>query len=44
MSSQASARTYVSFPESKSDNAALSAFRAWVEGQASQYREAAGLG
>lgn len=35
---------YVSFPESKSDNAALSAFRAWVEGQASQYREAAGLG
>ena len=35
---------YLIFPENKSDNAALIVFRGWVEQQAREYREAAGLG
>lgn len=35
---------YLIYPERKSENAALTAFRTWLEGQARQYREPMGLG
>lgn len=35
---------YLIYPERKSENAALTAFRAWLEGQAREYREPIGLG
>ncbi|TKC80243.1 LysR family transcriptional regulator [Trinickia terrae] len=34
---------YFIYPERKSDNAALTVFRDWIEGQARRYRESAGL-
>lgn len=35
---------YLIYPERKSENAALSAFRTWLEAEARQYREPMGLG
>lgn len=35
---------YLIYPEQKSENAALTAFRAWLETQAKKYREPMGLG
>jgi LysR family glycine cleavage system transcriptional activator len=35
---------YLIYPERKSENAALTAFREWIEAQAKEYREAMGLG
>jgi DNA-binding transcriptional LysR family regulator len=35
---------YLIYPEQKSENAALTAFRGWLEGQARDYREPIGLG
>lgn len=35
---------YLIYPERKSENAALTAFRAWLEAQAREYREPIGLG
>lgn len=35
---------YLIYPERKSENAALTAFRAWLEAQAREYRDANGLG
>jgi DNA-binding transcriptional LysR family regulator len=35
---------YLIYPERKSENAALSAFRDWLEAQAREYRESSGLG
>lgn len=34
---------YMIYPEGKSDNIALAAFRAWIEAEASAYRQAMGL-
>jgi LysR family glycine cleavage system transcriptional activator len=35
---------YLIYPEQKSENAALTAFRGWLEAQARDYREPIGLG
>lgn len=35
---------YLIYPEQKSEKAALSVFRDWLEGEARQYRESSGLG
>jgi LysR family glycine cleavage system transcriptional activator len=35
---------YLTYPERKSGNAALTTFRNWLEGQAQEYRQATGLG
>ena len=35
---------YLIYPEQKSEHAALTAFRGWLEAQAREYREPMGLG